>query len=63
MHILPCPFCGHVLDIENDPDVLYPVDRTYELWNIVCPANSGGCDAHILGDSSEDVIKKWNTRK
>ena len=63
VHLKPCPFCGFTPNIAEDHDVLYPIDRTLEIWNLVCPSTSGGCDASILGDSSEDVIKKWNTRK
>jgi len=59
--LLPCPFCGHVPQI-RDPDVLYPINNSYEIWNIVCPASSGGCDTSILAGSSEEAIRKWNTR-
>lgn len=60
--ILPCPFCGHILNIDDDDDILYPINRERDIWNIVCSVVSGGCDASILADSPADAIRKWNTR-
>lgn len=32
-------------------------------YEINCPTIYGGCDATMSGDSKEEVIEKWNTRK
>lgn len=60
-NILPCPFCGFLPDI-NDPDCIYPATRDKTVWQLVCYATGGGCDASILGDSAEECIEKWNRR-
>ena len=59
--LLACPFCGNVPDIE-DADCIYPVDRERTVWNLVCFAAGGGCDASILADSYDACITLWNTR-
>jgi hypothetical protein len=67
VELLPCPFCGFKPDITYD-DCCYPAARdmddqgNYVLWNINCYETHGGCSAHILGDSIEDCINKWNRR-
>jgi hypothetical protein len=67
----PCPFCGFIPDVQDD-DCIYPVrnyiidpnssDLTDRVWTLVCYVSGGGCDASVLGDFREDVIRKWNTR-
>lgn len=57
----PCPFCAFQPNAE-DPDCIYPVNREKTIWNIVCYETGGGCSAHILGASAEEVVKKWNRR-
>ncbi|MCK9369681.1 hypothetical protein M0R04_07215 [Candidatus Dojkabacteria bacterium] len=66
-----CPFCGFVLDIE-DEDCIYPATRPeydkntdsmiYGLYEINCYEVGGGCGASILGSTPADCINKWNTR-
>lgn len=60
--ILPCPKCGHTPDIE-DPDFLYPTDRSGELFVINCyDGGNDGCDYEIP-TSSNDIdaaVKLWN---
>lgn len=57
----PCPFCAFVPDL-NDPDCLYPINREKTVYNLVCYEAGGGCGAHVLGDSNEDCIARWNKR-
>ena len=58
--LLPCPFCGFHPNA-NDDDCIYPVGRT-KLMQIVCYESGGGCGASVLGDSVDEVIRKWNRR-
>lgn len=63
--ILPCPFCGKDIDLQYKrypEDTLYPVTKDRSVWNLVCSALDGGCDACILGSNKLDCISKWNTR-
>jgi hypothetical protein len=72
MKLLPCPFCGFQIDI-NDEDCLYPASRPeydvitdsmkYGLYEINCYEIGGGCGISIISDSPDNCIKKWNTRK
>lgn len=71
MVLKSCPFCGFVPD-RNEPDCIYPAARgeydplaqqiVFPVWNLVCYETGGGCGAHILGDSVDECITKWNTR-
>lgn len=57
--LLPCPFCGYDVN-ENDPlDTVYPADREMTLWQVVC----NDCSATAYGETKEDAITRWNTRK
>lgn len=76
--LLPCPFCGSKLDLE-DEDTLYPTGdgwlfdeelqmRTYHRLYIVpkeqwCYALHCSCGASLTGDDRDEVIEKWNRRK
>jgi hypothetical protein len=70
--LLPCPFCGFVLDI-NDSDCIYPATRPiynpvskameYPLYEVNCYESGGGCGANLLGETVEDCIRLWNTRR
>ena len=59
---LPCPFCGLRPDTESE-DFIYRATRSGDVWSIHCHETWGGCSASILGDSPEDVLRKWNRRK
>ena len=65
--LLPCPFCGHDLNTQDPSDTIYPACRNLNtgeyIYQIVCQENAGGCSATILGDSKEDCISLWNTRR
>lgn len=61
IELLPCPFCGFVPHVEDD-DCVYPVDRELTVYGLNCYEIGGGCGARVLGESTEDVIQKWNTR-
>lgn len=64
-YILPCPFCGKDIDLQYKrypEDTLYPVTKDCSVWNLICSALDGGCDACILGSSKSECISKWNTR-
>lgn len=58
--LLHCPFCGNDLNAQDPQDTIYPIHGMYQ---IVCQENVGGCSATILGDSREDCISLWNTRR
>lgn len=59
--LLDCPFCGFKPNPADD-DCIYPISSTSNVWQLVCYATNGGCDATILGDNPIDCIHKWNTR-
>lgn len=68
----PCPFCGMPVDFEDEDTlfVLLPPPRTRWVvpkeqwcWGMHCPTPAGGCGAMITGDSREEALAKWNTRK
>lgn len=65
MELLHCPFCGNDLMQQKEEETIYSLTRVdaSSIYNIVCLPAYGGCDASILGDSVEDCIKKWNSRK
>lgn len=75
--ILPCPFCGHKIDLEDihrngilwrdDPEV----GRVYYLGKRTATAEgecwvircySPHCGVELSADSEEEVIERWNTR-
>lgn len=58
----PCPFCGRTLDVENDPDVCFPLDRRGSIWCISCPESAGGCGARSIGLGRHEAISNWNSR-
>jgi hypothetical protein len=61
----PCPFCGHDVGVQyktGNHDILYPITRERDIWNLVCDVLSGGCGAVMLGDSKSECIELWNTR-
>lgn len=63
--IKPCPFCGHDLEAQynaGNMDILYPITRERDIWNIVCDVHSGGCGAIMLGDDMYECVELWNTR-
>jgi len=63
--LLPCPFCGHDMNRQlawYPEDTIYPVTKDYSVWNLICSALDGGCDAEILGRSREECFEKWNRR-
>ena len=62
MRLLACPFCGFEPST-NEDDCIYPVDHERTVYTLVCYEVGGGCGASVLGDSREDVISVWNTRK
>lgn len=59
--ILPCPFCGSEIDLE-DPDTLYPINRDRTIWNFGCSESTGGCSAYVTGYNKQDAIAIWNKR-
>lgn len=61
VELQPCPFCGFQPAL-SDEDVLYPIGRKRDLWNLNCPVSSGGCDASILGAGPQECIEAWNRR-
>jgi hypothetical protein len=61
-NIKDCPFCGQVID-ETDNDFCYPLDSWRASWRAGCIESAGGCGAEVLGESKEESINKWNTRK
>lgn len=56
-----CPFCGHHPD-PYDPDTIYPVGRSRDLWQAGCSFSAGGCDARVLGKTPYEAIDNWNRR-
>jgi predicted small metal-binding protein len=58
--LLPCPFCGFMPHLD-DGDCVYPITRS-GLWGLHCYETGGGCGAEVIGNSQEEVIRKWNTR-
>lgn len=63
--LLPCPFCGNDLNNQDPCDTIYPAYYNHNkyTYQIVCQENVGGCSATILGDTKEDCISLWNTRR
>ena len=55
MFIKNCPFCF------NDVVVLF--NKSISKWEISCPdCHKKGIEVKIIGDTEEEVVKKWNTR-
>ena len=64
-YILPCPFCGKDIDLQYKRypvDTLYPATKDFSVWELICSALDGGCDASILGSNKSECIEKWNRR-
>jgi hypothetical protein len=75
--LLPCPFCGAALDV-NDHDTRYPNGtgweeieevgmRTYTSFRNVpkeqwCYKIGCRCGAEMHGDGVQEVTELWNTR-
>ncbi len=54
-----CPFCGCGADnIDSKP---FPANRAGDLWIARC--GNPNCEAEIVGDSAEDVARRWNRRQ
>lgn len=32
----------------------------FSVWRIACETNDGGCGRVVLGESQENVIRRWN---
>lgn len=58
-NLLPCPFCGGDLNNQDPMDTVYPSNRDKTLYQVVC----NNCSATMLGESREEAITYWNTRK
>jgi len=61
--LLPCPKCGHVPDI-NDPDFLYPVDRSRTHDYINCyDGGNDSCDFQIITPACtiDEAVIIWNS--
>ena len=56
--LLPCPFCGSILD-SNDSDTVYPATRDKMVWQVIC---KNECSAIMLGDTPEQAVDNWNKR-
>ncbi len=61
IQILPCPFCGHTPDAQ-DEDFIYPLTHDKEIWGAHCPEPAGGCGASTLATSASEALHLWNTR-
>ncbi len=77
MNILPCPFCGTIID-STDPNVLHPTGTAwiydeelkqkhyYHISEVeegnLCYMITCDCGAILTGDSKDDVIQAWNNR-
>lgn len=59
--LLPCPFCGFRPD-PDEADCIYKVYPWSRVYVLNCYESHGGCSASVLGDSIEEVVKRWNTR-
>jgi len=57
-----CPFCGHDLNGQDIMDTVYPANKQYTHWNVVCTESSGGCSATMYGETEEEAIDNWNCR-
>lgn len=50
---------------EKDENYIFHSNKKepYEnQWQLCCNENEGGCGLTILGKTTEDVVRKWNTR-
>jgi len=52
----PCPFCGKRPKIGS-------LDGDEQNWAIWCPVCNISFETGINGNTKEELIKKWNTRK
>lgn len=55
----PCVTCG--ADVEFDRlDSLYPTDRTFTQWHVICKEHNLGCGRIVYAPTKEQAIQRWN---
>ena len=64
--LLPCPFCGSPVDIEEVQPTYSPEFGKRRWWGIQCRntlSRGGTCTLQIVPqDSAEAATERWNTR-
>lgn len=53
---MKCKVCGTEFP-ENDPDFIYPTNKTRSGWAAACPF----CSLYVLGESEEEVLNTWQS--
>jgi len=64
--IKPCSKCGKDWGYTELIDTLYPNKRDpytgeFTEWNVVCQIHNTGCGRTVLGNSSKEAVKRWNS--
>ncbi len=56
---VPCIRCGRII-WADDRDFCYPSNRERTTWRAGCDLHNFGCGHEVLGDSFDDVMRRWN---